>query len=113
MAEARQPAVRGSEHHRHVPKQYIALNINVVTFRVLNIHVDRRCICHISDTALLRKDVVGNTVFLNCWHPYPDVRELEVEVTRWVVLALGGCITGDDGIRPHNFFDLAIDEVVE
>ena len=83
----------------------------MVSFRVLDIDVDRRGISHISDSALLRRDLVGDTVFHDQGHSYPDVSELEVELTEVFTIRISVC--SDERVCPDNLLDLTVDEVVE
>ena len=56
---------------------------------------------------------MGHAVFFDGWHAHPDVSEFEVEVVGRVIGALGSCIAGDQAVGTNDFFDFAIDEVVE
>ena len=61
--------------------QHVTGHVYMVTFRVLNVNVNRRCVCHVSDAALLGRDLMSDTVFFDHRHSHPDVCEFEKKFT--------------------------------
>ncbi|MEY3184845.1 MAG: hypothetical protein RLZZ613_1533 [Pseudomonadota bacterium] len=112
MLHVRKPTVARAEHHWHVPDQHICGHVNVVSLGVLDIHVYWRCVGHVSHTALLRRDVVGNAVFFDRGLADPDVGKLEVKLSLIVPEATVG-VRGNQRVGPNDLFDFAVDEVVE
>jgi len=83
----------------------------MVAFRVFNIDVDRCSISHIPHTALLRRYLVSDTVFLDEGHSDSDISEFEVELGK--VIAIRVSISGDKRVCSNDLLYLAIDEVVK
>lgn len=73
--------------------------------------MDWRSISHVPDSALLRGDLVSDTVFFDKRHAYSDVSELKVELRE--VVAVRVCVSCNKRVCPHNLLDLAVNEVIK
>mmetsp|Transcript_98 Transcript_98/g.180 ORF Transcript_98/g.180 Transcript_98/m.180 type:complete len:259 (-) Transcript_98:470-1246(-) len=75
--------------------------------RVLNVHTDGRCVRHVPQAALLRRDVLHNEVFL--------VRRLADVYVQVFEIKVGVGIAGDllVGLRVDDFLDFLVDEIVK
>ena len=82
----------------------------MVSLCVLDIYVYGGGVGHISDTALVRCNLMSYAVFLNERHPHTNVSEFEVELVLLVSAAVR--VSCDDRVRLNDLLYFAINEIV-
>ena len=107
MILARQPTIAGAKHNRHASNQLLLLLADVVSNRVLDIHIYWRSISKVSDPALIRHQIMLAAVFFNHWLAHINIGEFQI------VILMIWTIRCQQVVCFYHLLHIHVDEVIE